>query len=493
MFELSIAKKYLLPKRGQLSVSLIAIMSVVVISLVVWLVLVFLSVTSGIERSWLKKLTAFNGPIRITPTPDYFSSYYHQIDSFSAASNYSSKSLRDKAAALNPDPYDRENDMELPLHFPAPDLDSHGVLIDPVQCATQILRAHHLPYQEYEIGGAMLRLQMMHTVKGISGLPEVRHSFLTQASYVSSLSDRNPDLDELLIKPSGMQISSAAVSGGVWLPKQFQESGVQLGDRGFLIFAAYAASSVQEQRMPIVVAGFYDPGIMAVGNKCILAPPDIVHTLNVEGQSFHLDPGFSHGIQVWVPSLKDTLKIKRELGESFKEAGIDRYWTVHSYHDYDFAKDLLQQFQSDKYMFTLVGAIILIVACCNIITLLVLLVGDKKREIAILQAMGARTFSIALIFAVCGAAVGIISSLCGTIAALFTLHHIDSLAHLLSVLQGHDAFNALFYGKSLPNTLSTDALFFILVATPLISLVAGLVPALKACRLRPSAILRSDT
>jgi len=33
---------------------------------------------------------------------------------------------------------------------------------------------------------------------------------------------------------------------------------------------------------------------------------------------------------------------------------------------------------------------------------------------------------------------------------------------------------------------------FILIATPLISLIAGLVPAIKACRLRPSEILRSE-
>jgi lipoprotein-releasing system permease protein len=122
-----------------------------------------------------------------------------------------------------------------------------------------------------------------------------------------------------------------------------------------------------------------------------------------------------------------------------------------------------------------------------------LLVNDKKREIGILQAMGARTSSIALIFAACGAGMGIISSLIGTFAALFTLKHIDTLAHFLSVIQGHDAFNAIFYGKSLPSSLSTDALLFILIATPLLSLLAGLVPALKACRMRPSTILRSET
>jgi lipoprotein-releasing system permease protein len=134
----------------------------------------------------------------------------------------------------------------------------------------------------------------------------------------------------------------------------------------------------------------------------------------------------------------------------------------------------------------------LIVACCNIISLLVLLVNDKKQEIGILQAMGASPKSIATIFGLCGITVGILSSLIGTTAALFTMHNIDAVAHFLSAVQGHEVFNAAFYGKSLPRELSHNAVLFILVTTPIISLCAGLVPAIKACRLRPSVILRQE-
>ena len=136
--------------------------------------------------------------------------------------------------------------------------------------------------------------------------------------------------------------------------------------------------------------------------------------------------------------------------------------------------------------------IILIVACCNIISLLVLLVNDKKREIGILRAMGASHFSIAAIFGSCGMAMGILSSILGTAAALLTLQHIDMVVQFLSFIQGHDAFNSTFFGKNLPGQLSSNAVTFILFTTPLLSLLAGLVPAIKACRLRPSQILRSE-
>ncbi len=668
MFELSIARKYLLPKRRQLSVSLIALMSVLVISLVVWLVLLFLSITEGIERGWLSKLTTLNAPLRISPTQAYFDSYYYRIDPFSQASAYSTPSIGQKAAAFKSDPYDPLGDMELPRRFPKPELDQTGEFIDPVKRAYHTLSSMGLSFQDYEIGGAMVRLQML---RSSSGDPkDLQQNILTQVTYVASLAQNNPKLNELMIPPSpadvehmilmnslnfqeenesverlsseiysenlkqllktvhidqlkstsywsiprhffpsnfrspakllrapnelahviigaqssdrssdksGIIISEkgqltfveangnrialadttvlfsedpilfeatlldirsdandrtqpferlrfalsgklgaiplrgeAPLEGGlkianvkasfpkksindVYLPKQFQDSGVLVGDQGYLSFAAQGAASMQEQRIPLTVAGFYDPGIMAIGNKCILASPELVHALNIANQSFLIDPSSSTGIQVWVDDLTKTKRTKLEIEQAFAEAGIANYWKVTSYHDYDFAKDLLLQFQSDKTLFTLIGIIILGVACCNIISLLILLVNDKKKEIGILQAMGASTRSIALIFALCGAGMGILSSLIGIGAALLTLHNIDTIVHILSSLQGHEMFNTLFYGKSLPNALSSEALEFILITTPLLSLLAGLVPALKACRLRPSAILRTES
>jgi len=388
VFELSIARKYLIPKRKALSVSLISLMSVVVISLVVWLVLVFLSVTDGIEKGWLSKLTTLNGPLRITPTKEYFASYYHQIDQFSSSSGYTIKSIRQKAESLENDPYDRSHDMELPQRFPIPHLDERGNLIDPVKRAFSALDHLKVSYQDYEITGAMVRLQMIR---------ETSQSYLTQVAYVATLLDRNPHLNELMIPPSASDISHAAfltsldshevIENAVYLPKSFQESGILIGDTGYLTFAAQGASSVQEQRVPIRISGFYDPGIMAIGHKCILAPHQLVHALMQANQTFQMDPSFSSGIQIWIDDISKAREIKKQIINAFKDQGIDQYWNVASFHDYDFARDLLQQFQSDRTLFTLIGIIILGVACCNIISLLVLLVNDKKKEIGILSAM----------------------------------------------------------------------------------------------------------
>jgi lipoprotein-releasing system permease protein len=656
--------------------TLIALMSVGVISLVVWLIILFLSVTDGIEKTWLQKLTSLNAPLRVTPTQNYYSSYYYLSDSISSGSHYTARSLKEKLSGPS-DPHDTDTDEAVPTYWPQPERNPDGSLRDPVKITASLLsdlkkEQTDLAFQDFEMSGAMLKLQL---VRPAAGGGET-YSFLTQASYLASFADQSPFVKELISPPSmkdlnhlfflcqyapenqtgelGYNLSSfqkkaqdllaqidikkvktpstwhvpftllpentpipatavlkgneiarfvvgsenkgslkrvgqqlfwnnqevfsflpvyssqeavlqaelvkssiaaakkledlrfkvqGALQGislegtipwkeveiaeadvkttfsqtptsqpfwvhgvnqklvlpvfsskerGILLSKQFHDNGIRIGDRGWLSYPAATAGALQEQRLPVFVSGFYDPGVLAIGNKCILAPANVVHLINTTSQVEHFDRTLSAGFAVWFKDIKKAPALAKKLQDRLKEAGIDQYWKVTTYKDYDFAKDLLQQFQSDRYLFTLIGLVILLVACSNIISFLVILVNDKKQEIGILQALGATRKSIAVIFGGLGAALGVISSLVGVGAAMLTLKNLDKLVQFLSFLQGHDAFNAVFYGSSLPHELSFQALLFVLIITPILSLLAGLIPAWKACRLSPSAILRSE-
>ena len=481
-------------------------LSIFVISLVIWLVLIFLSVTSGIEKNWLQKLTALHAPIRISPTEKYYDSYYYQIDSIASASNYTLKTIGEKAANELSDPYAEEIDAEIPFFWTKRDAFENGKLKDPVKIAMQELSLLGLTYQDYEIGGALLRLNV-HSSSGNT-------AYLSQMSYLLSISDKNPHLRSLIVsgkepidfnsspKPppkfhayfvqGELQLPNLQEEIPIFLPKNYQDSGAMVGSLGTLNYVTPSAASAQEQKIAVRVVGFYDPGILAVGNKCVLVPSSVTRAIARSNQTFSPDGTPTNGIFVWTQDLKNVETVRAKISESFRKAGIDSYWKVTTFEEFEFSKDLLTQFQSDRTLFLLIASIILIVACSNIISLLVLLVNDKKREIAILQSMGASFRSIALIFGLCGASVGILSCLFGVGAATFTLHHLDKLVSLLSSLQGRVAFNPAFFGQSLPNQISWEALTFVLIVTPLLCLAAGLIPALKASRVRPSSTLRSE-
>src|SRR5690606_35255447 len=114
----------------QLSVSIISLISILVISLVVWLIVVFFSVTNGLEKGWIEKLTALTAPVRITPKDAYYQSYYYLIDSISANSDYTSKTIKEKLITSETNPYDSTIDEELPSFFAVPDLNEDGSLKD---------------------------------------------------------------------------------------------------------------------------------------------------------------------------------------------------------------------------------------------------------------------------------------------------------------------------------------------------------------------------
>lgn len=516
MFELSIACKYLIPRWKQLSVSIITLISTLVIALVVWLIVVFFSVKEGLENGWIDKITALTAPIRILPTDRYYHSYYYLADTISANSNYNTKTIEEKKSSPNADPYDPTQDEELPPHWPAPDKDRQGNVKDLVKLAfasaSSISGIDHLQVSDFETTVANLHLPHPHSSRS----EEVPTQFIEYPSFIGSFDADTIPITKTLLPPSpadnqrllrlplnditqlpiattnatGIVMPTSSLGDPILLPKGFREQGVLIGDQGYLSYYSPTPSSLQEQQIPIIVSGFYDPGIIPMGGKYILASRDLTSLIRASyGQE---DAHFSNGINVRFQQIGDAPIVKAKLQQALEKAGIAPYWQIETYQEYEFSKDIIQQLQSEKNLFSLISLIIIIVACSNIISMLIILVNDKKLEIGILRSMGASSASIATIFGICGLVMGTIGSLVGILAAILTLRYVNELVGWISRLQGHDLFNPIFYGSTLPTDLSFEALMFVLMTTVAVSLVAGIVPACKASMMRPSAILRAE-
>lgn len=86
------------------------------------------------------------------------------------------------------------------------------------------------------------------------------------------------------------------------------------------------------------------------------------------------------------------------------------------YHTMDWQelnRNLFTALEIQKLMLSLVIATIILVAAFNVIATLIMIVLEKKREIAILKAMGARSFGVLLIFMVQGLLIGLVGTLIG--------------------------------------------------------------------------------
>lgn len=519
MYEAAIALKYLIPRARALSVSIISVISTLVIAAVVWLTIVFFSATEGLERRWTEKLITITAPIRVTPTDRYFQSYYAQIDAFSEQSQFAPKGLREKLASDIRDPYNKELDPELPTSLPKPLLDNSGNLVDLVKEAKKaIVDTSAKPAVSlFETAFANLRMQVTRQNPLVPG--EFITTTLSQASYLLNFDPEKSNFESILLAPTEADLknlkevtheasptpfiahkenghwilpSSPSLGTGLLLPKSFRDSspGILIGDRGQLSYSVPTATAMQEQRIPFYVAGFYDPGIIPIGGKLILANENIVSTIQAASLAF--DGQFPTGFNVTFPNYKAAAEVKKEIEANLARLGLTPYFEVQSYDQYDFTKDLFLQLKSERNLFSLIALIIVIVACSNIISMLIILVHDKKKEIAILRALGATKKSIGFIFGLSGFLMGAAGSVIGAVAAYFTVKNLPALLNLLGQLQGFDVLNASFYGEIMPTEISSYAFLLVTLSTAVISTLAGLAAAYKASRENTSDALRSE-
>ncbi len=504
MFELSVARKYLIPRVRQLSVSIISLISVFVIATVVWLSIVFFSAQEGIERSWTEKMVALTSPIRLTPTPDYYKSYYYQIDAYAANSNFSYKTIKEKLKSPQKDPYDPSVDPALPLTFPAND--SQDIVKATMQAVNGIPGCTSTIF---ETAQGTLHLRLMRDF-GLHNAPSEQE--LTASTFLMSFDDASARLLKS-IKPYDEQdehnlhhmssLNNVTLTplfkagkktdlapNGIILPKSFKEAGVLVGDEGFISYKGFGATSAQELRSKVSVAGFYDPGILPVGGKIALVSSILIN--QIQQASFSDETSLPSGIGVDFQDIKQAHAIKAALVKKLEKANLDRYWKVEAFDEYDFTKEIFQQMKSDKNLFSLISIIITIVACSNIISMLIILVHDKRKEIAILRALGASYASIAFIFGLCGFLLGAVGSLIGALLAVLTLHNLSAILAFVGHLQGFEVLSSTFYANSIPNEVSSSSLLFVIAISGIASCLAGLVPAWQASRINTSEALRNE-
>ena len=230
MFEISVACKYLIPRRRQLSVSIISLISVLVIALVVWLIVVFFSVTDGLEKSWVQKLTALTAPVRVTPTDAYYNSYYYLVDSISEASNYAPKSIGEKRRAAAADPYQPASDEEIPAHWPLPDLNKEGSPKDIVKLAFNsigsIKQVEGIQGQDFELSATHIQMRLLrpstlfHADNVYGGTTQ---SALSYPAYLGNFESGNPHFGQTLLKIENKDLNNLLFLMGMAHPSATEE------------------------------------------------------------------------------------------------------------------------------------------------------------------------------------------------------------------------------------------------------------------------------
>ncbi|KPY83796.1 Lipoprotein releasing system transmembrane protein LolC [Pseudomonas syringae pv. helianthi] len=176
-------------------------------------------------------------------------------------------------------------------------------------------------------------------------------------------------------------------------------------------------------------------------------------------------------------------EIARKLGEN---TFYSRDWTrTHG--------NLYQAIRMEKAMIGLLLLLIVAVAAFNIISTLVMVVNDKKGDIAILRTLGATPRQIMAIFMVQGTVIGVVGTLIGAALGILAALNVSAAISALEGLIGHKFLNAdVYFIDYLPSQLMAQDVFQVCGAALVLSFLATLYPAWRAARTQPAEALRYE-
>lgn len=147
----------------------------------------------------------------------------------------------------------------------------------------------------------------------------------------------------------------------------------------------------------------------------------------------------------------------------------------------------------EKSMMFLMLLLIIAVAAFNLVSSLVMVVNDKRSDIAILRTLGATPRTILTIFIVQGSVIGLVGTLLGLIFGVILASHVTDLVDWIQ-----HAFHVqliatdVYYVDYLPSRIEWPDVAKITFAALAMSLLATLYPAWDASRTQPAQALRYE-
>ncbi|HTV41702.1 MAG TPA: ABC transporter permease [Candidatus Sulfotelmatobacter sp.] len=193
-----------------------------------------------------------------------------------------------------------------------------------------------------------------------------------------------------------------------------------------------------------------------------------------------------HGLTIKIRDPDLAAQVKQELNDALGPDFEITTWLEQN-------SELLGQVVVEKnMMFFLLFFIVLVAALC-ILSAQITFVVQKTREIGMLKAIGASNLQISGIFLGQSAIIGVFGVLAGLGIGILALTYRNEFLHFMNRLTGAELFPAQIYHFSeLPALISPHDVTVICISSFIICLLGGVLPAIRAGRLKPVEALRYE-
>ena len=227
------------------------------------------------------------------------------------------------------------------------------------------------------------------------------------------------------------------------------------------------------------VCGIFEIGHQQLDSSVVIVTLRTMQELYGLGRSVH-------GVNVKLADGFDPDHAAAAINRALPVDGVAKSWM-------DANQEFLFVLQLEKNMIFFLLLFIIVVAAFSVASSLLIAVVRKTREIGLLGALGASPRQVAACFCYQGIIIGAAGTASGLVLGFAVVHFRNDLVAGFTRLTGSQAALERFYQFSqLPAYLSGTDLALIITSALIVSTLAGLLPALRAAKLKPVEALRSE-
>ncbi len=264
---------------------------------------------------------------------------------------------------------------------------------------------------------------------------------------------------------------------GVELARYLQ---ARVGDRVTLIApqGLVTPAGVIPRLKQFRVVGLFEVGLFEYDGGLALVHIDDAQRLYRMGEQVS-------GVRLRLADLFEARTIAKLLGDQLAGATVTDWTQSHA--------SFFRAVKVEKNVMFFILTLIVMVAAFNIVSTLIMVVTDKRSDIAILRTLGASPASIMRIFVIQGFLIGVVGTLAGLIGGVALAINVDVVVPFLERMLNLRLLDpSVYYISELPSELQRNDVITIAMISLALSLAATLYPSWRAARVRPAEALRYE-
>jgi len=249
--------------------------------------------------------------------------------------------------------------------------------------------------------------------------------------------------------------------------------GVTVGDKIVIVspFGKRGPMGFTPKMRNFVVGGIFDTGMYEYNTS-------LAYISLEAAQEFFGTGKIATGFSLKVSDFDRVKEITAALNEELTFPYYARDWISMN-------KSLFSALQLEKITMFIILTLIVIVASFNVVSMISVSVKDKKRDIAILRAMGTSEWKISGIFMRQGMALGLLGTVIGNILGFVICWVLENYKII-------ELNEDVYYLDRIPVIIQPEVYVLVTVCALAITFVAGLFPAWQSAKLDPIEALRRD-